>query len=197
MSFIEITILSLAVLVATSIIWFTLRTGISPMLTWPKARRAMFAQLEQSTQGPFVDLGSGWGTLVIALAKKYPQQQVVGYELSIFPWLVSTLRKHFLGLHNLKIYRQDFRFAQLSEAKVLFCYLFPAGMQAVLTKINHELNQDLLVVSNTFALADNKPVKVIRLTDLYRTPIYVYFLPRRQGAVQTLEEPDRAAVGRE
>ena len=50
-----------------------------------------------------------WGTLVIAIARKYPNKQVIGYELSWLPWLVSVILKYSLRLDNLTIHRKDFR----------------------------------------------------------------------------------------
>jgi hypothetical protein len=121
-----------------------------------------------------IDLGSGWGTLVVALACKHPHHQVIGYELSWFPWLVSIIRKYSLRLDNLTIYRKDFTKADLSHASILFCYLFPGGMVALHEKLKRELFNEIRIVSNTFALPSCQPVKVTRLQDVYHTPIYVY-----------------------
>jgi 16S rRNA A1518/A1519 N6-dimethyltransferase RsmA/KsgA/DIM1 with predicted DNA glycosylase/AP lyase activity len=159
---------------ALSIVWGTLQTGISPVMSSSKACHAMLASIDQSVEGPLIDLGSGWGTLVIAVARKYPDQQVIGYELSWFPWLVSVIRKYCLGLDKLTLYRKDFRTADLSKAGVLFCYLFPEGMVALQDKLERERLTGALIVSNTFALPSCKPLKAIRLSDAYQTPIYVY-----------------------
>lgn len=73
------------IFVLLSIVWSTLRTGISPTKSSGKASRAMLNLVDDCVvDGPIVDLGSGWGTLVIPLARKYPNQQVIGYELSFF-----------------------------------------------------------------------------------------------------------------
>jgi 16S rRNA A1518/A1519 N6-dimethyltransferase RsmA/KsgA/DIM1 with predicted DNA glycosylase/AP lyase activity len=136
----------------------------------------MLASIDRPVNGPLIDLGSGWGTLVIALARKYPHHQVIGYELSWLPWLISIVRKYSLHLENLTLYRKDFQQAELGNSSNLFCYLSPEGMLSLQEKLKRELSNEILVVSNTFALSLHQPTKVIRLKDVYQTPIYVYSL---------------------
>jgi len=170
----EISLLLLLFLIALSIVLGTLRSGISPMMSSSKACQTMLNLSERAESGTLVDLGSGWGTLVIATARKYPEQQVIGYELSWFPWLFSIIRKYSLGLGNLTIYRSNFKHADLNNASVLFCYLFPAGMSALGEKLERELSTKTIIVSNTFALPSCLPIEIITLNDFYQTPIYLY-----------------------
>ena len=174
MVLLNLMLLVFVLLAVMSIVWTTLQTGISPMMSSGMACQAMLASIDRPANGPLIDLGSGWGTLVIALARKYPRQQVIGYELSWFPWLVSIILKYSLRLNNLTLYRKDFKKAELSNASILFCYLFPGGMVALHEKLKRELSNEILIVSNTFALPSCQPTKVIRLKDIYQTPIYVY-----------------------
>ncbi|MGB1292851.1 MAG: methyltransferase [Pseudoalteromonas sp.] len=174
MDFIAITLFFIILLIALSIVWSTLKTGISPMMSSTQARQTMLAEISTDEKGTLIDLGSGWGTLVIAVAKKYPNKQVVGYEVSWFPWLVSIIFKYSMGLNNLRLYRKDFKNADLSGAATLVCYLFPGAMVALEDKLKHDMAKSITIVSNTFALPSYKPVKVIKLKDFYKTPIYVY-----------------------
>ena len=101
MLFIELTFFLFALITIVSIVGTTLKTGIPPMKSSGKACQAMLASIDDPVEGPLIDLGSGWGTLAIAMAQKYPHRQVLGYELSWLPWLVSIVRKHSSGLENL------------------------------------------------------------------------------------------------
>ena len=168
-----IAVAALLLAIAT-IAWTTVRVGISPMPSSARARKEMLRATENSGKGPIIDLGSGWGTLVIPLARKYPEREIIGYELSPVPWLVSRLLKYALNLENLSLYRQDFLNANLSGAAVLVCYLYPGGMAALQKKLQQEAGGEMRVISNTFALPDLPPAKVTRLNDLYKTPIYIY-----------------------
>ena len=169
------TILIACLLVAgISIVLATMKTGISPSPSSGRTVRAIVAAVEKTGAGPMVDLGSGWGTLVTALAKRYPDRQVIGYELSFVPWLFSSIRKSLSGLDNLTFYRRDFLNADLPDASVLTCYLFPGGMVSLEEKLERDNIRDVLIVSSTFALPSSEPVKVIRVKDMYSTPVYLY-----------------------
>ena len=91
MLIIEIILIACITFAGISIVLTSMKTGISPSPSSGKAVRAMLAAIEDSGTGPIVDLGSGWGTLVIALAGKYPNRQVVGYELSLVLKLLEKL----------------------------------------------------------------------------------------------------------
>lgn len=170
-----VTILLIIVfLIVISIVWSTLITGISPMMSSTKACQSMLAEIDAHETGSLIDLGSGWGTLVIAVAKKHPNKQVIGYELSWLPWMVSIIFKYSLRLDNLTLYRKDFNHADLSTASTLVCYLFPGGMVTLKEKLTDEVFNNVTIVSNTFALPLCEPTHVIRLSDFYQTPIYVY-----------------------
>ena len=91
----------------------------------------MMKFVDETGTGSIIDLGSGWGNFVIRIAKRNPQRQIVGYELSLLPWLTSTLLKKVLGIKNLTLHRQNFYNANLSGASVLVCYLYPEAMDRI------------------------------------------------------------------
>ncbi len=170
----EIVILICVFFTAISIVIGSMKTGIPPMPTSGRVCRAMMSFAENSGTGPLIDLGSGWGTIVIALARKYPDRQIIGYELSLVPWFVSLALKHILRLNNLELYRQNFLEADLSNASVLLCYLFPAVMASLQEKLELEATNEMLIVSNTFALPSWKPVRVKKINDMHGSLIYQY-----------------------
>ncbi len=170
----EIILIACLLIAAVSIVLTSMKTGISPSPSSGRTVRAVVAAAEHSGAGPVVDLGSGWGTLVAALAKKYPHRQVVGYELSFVPWLFSLIRKSVSQLNNLTLHRKDFLDADLSDASVLTCYLFPGGMVSLKDKLERDNVREVLIVSSTFALPSSTPIKVIQVQDMYRTPVYLY-----------------------
>jgi len=174
MLIIEIILIAGILIAGISIVLTSMKTGISPSPSSGKTLRAIVAATENSGTGPIVDLGSGWGTLVIALAGKYPHRQVAGYEVSFIPWLFSSIRKSLSGLDNLTIYRKDFLNAALSDASVLTCYLFPGGMVSLKDKLERDNMRQVLIVSSTFALPSSEPIKVVQVKDIYRTPVYLY-----------------------
>ena len=192
MSVLEITLFVIIILIGLSIglsiVWSTFTLGISPMPSSKQARQAMLVLLDETLitarsathikkeVGPIYELGSGWGGLLISLAKKYPQRNIIAFELSIMPWLITIIRVKVLGLKNVTVYRQDFLNADLTEAAVILCYLFPRGMIALEAKIKLSAENTRLeyLISNNFSLLSHQAIKTIQLNDLYKSPVYLY-----------------------
>jgi len=176
----EIALLVLTIFTGGSIVWSTLFLGISPMPSSKKARQAIVQLSYEAGTGPIFELGSGWGNLLIPLAIKHPQRKIVGYELSFMPWLTTVILKKILGFKNIQLYRKNFLHADLTSASVIICYLFPGGMQNIENKLrtgngNGNGNGNLeYLISNNFSLPLHKPVKIIQLNDLYKSPVYLY-----------------------
>ena len=129
---------------------------------------------DETGTGAIIDLGSGWGSFVIRVAKRNPHRKVVGYELSLLPWLTSTLLKKVFSLKNLSLYRQNFYHADLPAASVLVCYLYPEAMSKIKNKLRLEQPKIDFLISNNFALPSWQYYKVIPLDDFYKSPIYLY-----------------------
>jgi trans-aconitate methyltransferase len=179
-SALDITVLLAVVAAALSIVGSTIRAGISPM---PSSARAVRAVLEllPDERGSVADLGSGWGTLTTALARAWPGVAVVGYELSPVPWLFSVIRAR-LFTPQVRLHRGDFMRAELGTATVVVCYLYPGGMTRLKGKLLAELRPNTVVISNTFALPDWTPERVVTLGDLHQTKVYRYRVPSASAA---------------
>ncbi len=178
MTVFETALLVLTILMSVSIVWYTLILGISPMPSTKPARQAMLQLSVDTGSGPIYELGSGWGHLLIPLARQYPTRKIIGYELSLLPWLVTLILKRVLGLNNIQVRRQNFLKADLTNASVILCYLFPEGMEKLQSKLQLRLKSGSLeyLISNNFSLPLYKPVKIITLNDLYQSPVYLYKL---------------------
>lgn len=176
MPILEIILITAVFIVGASIIFSTVKVGISPMPSSRKAYQAILALADETGTGSIYDLGSGWGNLVIRLARKYPDRQVVAYEISFFPWLTTMFLKRVFNLNNLTLHREDFLKADLSNASVVICYLFPVVMAEIKTKLIHSHSNLDFIISNNFALPSYQATKVIQLTDFYKSPVYLYHI---------------------
>lgn len=159
------------VLLAFSIVYWTLRLGISPMPTGSKTKKCLLDALPSECTGKIVELGSGWGNLAWSLAKKYPHATVVGYEMSPIPYFVSKLCLHAPNLH---FERRDFFDVSLEDATLVVCYLYPKAMQRLKDKFERELVAAAIVASHTFAIPGWDPTKTLRVDDMYKTFVYFY-----------------------
>jgi Methyltransferase small domain len=160
--------------IGISLVVWSIKNGISPMPTSPKVKAGMFSLLPADFRGKIYELGSGWGTLAIPLAKKFPLCQIVGFETSPIPFWVSKLWVKAVGFSNVTLQRRDFFSVDLSDASLVVCYLYPGAMNRLKAKFERELKPGTLVVSNTFAVPGWAFEKVLEVDDLYRTKIYFY-----------------------
>jgi hypothetical protein len=165
-----------------SIVYFTLRLGISPMPSNSKAVEAMVRTVsgllhaadEASQSGITLhECGAGFGTLAFALADAFPSTAVVAYERSWVPLMVSRVRQVIKRRPNLTFEQRDFLSVRFGQADILTCFLFTGGMQRLKNKLFSEASQ-VKVVSQTFAFRGMAAEQELTLDDFHRTRIYVY-----------------------
>lgn len=156
------------------IVGWSLKNGIGPMPTSPKAKRILLDNLPNHRRGIIFELGSGWGTLAFPLAQKYPNCTIVAYENSPIPYFISKIRLSFSRHKNLHIKRQDFYHASFENATMIICYLYPGAMQRLKRKLGNELMQGTFVISNTFSIPGWQTYKILEVRDMYHSKIYMY-----------------------
>jgi hypothetical protein len=194
---VELALIAALLAAAVSILAGTLRTGISPMPTLPAVRRTLLAALPppDALRGSVLELGAGWGTLALPLARRYPACAVRAWELSPLPWAVCALRARLAGLRNLAVIRADFLRAEqgarlrgeLGRAALVVCYLDSGNMARLRPLLDAGLRPGARVVSSTFAVPGWRAAAVHTAPDLQRSPVYVYEWPA--ALEETAREP--------
>lgn len=182
----------ICILLCVNMLIYSFRYSITPTPTSQKVLIDLFNMLPEMIKGEIAELGSGWGTVLLPLARHFPRCQVTGFEISPFPYLVSKIIATVLGVSHLIILRQDFFQISLSRFSLVVCYLYPGAMKKLKIKFENELNPDSYVLSHTFAIPDWKPLNMIRSDDLYKTPIYLYQVKTAfLGGQQLKESPEK------
>jgi trans-aconitate methyltransferase len=171
-----ILIISLVVMVLMmSVIWGLIVTGGVPFIsTNKKDFHDILSAVELQSGETIYDLGCGKAHLLAYGAKKFGAKGV-GYELSLWPYLWSKFNI-YKDKVDVKVYRQNFFTADLSEANVVFCYLFPEVMAKLEGKFASELKPGSRVVSHGFKLPNKTPDKEVITHDdnVELGKIYVY-----------------------
>lgn len=190
-------LLAFTLLTAVSVIYHGWRNGITPM---PSSRRAAVLMVRcaaeevarlNSEHRPgqavavarkpiyIIEAGSGWGGVAIALARRIPEAQVVGYENSPLPFLFSACRARLNGCSRVRFRFGDYRKADLSHADIIVAYLFPKGMCDLAQLIESESTKRKppTIISNTFALPGLQPNRKVQSGDTSLSPVYVYRSP--------------------
>ena len=119
-----------------------------------------------------VDIGCGDGRVLRQVHRKYAVS-AVGYELNVLAYLKAKIL--CLGRKNIQIKWRNFWTVDLSNADVVFCYLFPDVMRDLAAKLESDLKPGAVVVSCNFHLPGWSPERVLRPgNSLHNDPIYVY-----------------------
>lgn len=153
----------LLVLVACAVagfIFFSMIVGQlkgAPFVPSKPKRIAAMIELADIKKGDRVcDLGSGNGAVLFAAARR----GAVGIGVEFNPFLVwfSRLRAQWMGLGDkVSFVRQNLHTYPLSDADVVFLYLWPSTITALREKLMRELKPGARVISNAFAIPEWKP----------------------------------------
>jgi SAM-dependent methyltransferase len=156
----------------------------APIPTSPDTRRRMIEAIRKlrpadRTGGLIFDPGAGFGSLALALARAFPDCEVVGIDLQPLPLWVAKLRAKVLGLRNVTFRRGDLFEQDYRGANVIACYLYSNLMERLYAKWNAELPDGCVVVSNLYPMSHWQSFPVIRARGWTFVPraIYAYRLP--------------------
>jgi tRNA A58 N-methylase Trm61 len=161
------------VFVLVSVLYWSLRLGVSPMFTSPKVAKKVGDVVASSYCTKVGELGSGWGSLALYLAHRCPEKEVVGYEYSPIPYGVSVFLQKAFWVPNLHLVRRDFLKRTFEEGEVVVTYLYPEGVQA-LHEVLCKSNTSVTLISVAFAVDHVKPRSVCIAEDMFETPVYMY-----------------------
>ncbi len=118
-----------------------------------------------------VDLGSGYGHLVIDLAKTFKNAEITGVELLWLPYLFSRISaKRFKKTRIIKddLYKHD-----LSDYNAIVFFL--RKDHHVDDKVKNEVKPGAIIVSNNFPLKNYQPKEVKEISDIFaKRTIYFY-----------------------
>ena len=119
-----------------------------------------------------VDLGCGDGRMLRAFTQRFGVN-AIGYEINPLAYFKARIKS--LGTRRIRIRWQNFWMANLSEADVIVCYLFPDVMSKLTAKLRSELHPGTIIVSCNFALPGFVPQNIIYpKSSRHSDPIYFY-----------------------
>lgn len=118
-----------------------------------------------------MDLGSGWGTLLLPLAKRFPQHRFIGVERSFLPYIVSALRGH--NLPNLHFEHSDIFQTDFKRGDIIFCFLMQKLMNDLTPVLRENIKPGTYVYSCRFTCPGWEPERTVSLGSAYKT-FYIY-----------------------
>jgi len=119
------------------------------------------------------DLGCGDGRFLIEAAKQY-KVKAIGFEINPWAFVLGRIRV-LLQRANVSIRFQNFWKADLSDADIVFFYLFPDVIEKLKEKLSAELKGEAKVISCNFEVPGWKAEKILRAShSIHTDPIFIY-----------------------
>lgn len=150
---------------------------ISPTPSLPAIRQKAIAMLAEITDRKGVyniaDLGSGWGGMLMKLARAYPCSRVTGYEISPFPFLFSRVVSLFF-LNRMNVSQQDFWSRDWAGFDIIFCYLSRYHMDRLKENAS-KLQSGAIIISCSFPIEGWEPKRMESVPVFgMQIPIFLY-----------------------
>lgn len=139
--------------------------------TWQHDTKRAVGLLALQPGDRFYELGSGIGTLCIAVAKN-PDVKVIGVELSLAQWLVSKFRQFLSRTPNINYRLGNLLNTDLSDADAVYFFLMPEVYEKLRPKLERELRPGAKVISYVWPVPAWEPDKVDK-SEGYPT-LYLY-----------------------
>ena len=153
----------------------TFSTRVPLYLAGPKVRAALLGVLPPpGAPLRFVDLGSGLGGVVLALARARPDGAFSGVELAPLPALIARLRVALGGPPNVSLRRGSLWSVPLADADVVYVFLSPVPMPELWAKARREMREGALLVSNTFVVPGVPADRIIEVGDARGSRLHVW-----------------------
>lgn len=147
-------------LLLLALYWSTFRTQVPYYPSGRAVRKAVAGLLPPGGKARAIDIGSGFGGLVLELARMRPDAQVEGIELAPLPWLASRVRAAVARSHA-RFYRGDYEHLDFGRYDLVFAYLSPAAMEGLWHKASREMKPGSVLASYEFTIAQRAPDAVI------------------------------------
>ena len=161
----------------------TFWTGVPYYPTSKVAYTEILALLPADKPFRFIDLGCGFGPLLLFLAKSRPLGNFVGSEISLLPFLLAWLRTKLIARSRISIVYRSFWEISLADFDVVYAFLAPGPMERLWGKASGEMRPGAIFITNTFVVPA-KPQKVIELGDERGCVLYIHEMERSASSVK-------------
>lgn len=150
-----------------------LKDRVPLYLTNDTTHQALVALAQTYQVRSLLDLGSGLGGVVRALARAGVDAK--GVEYSPLLALLSNAWCRWRG--EGQVSQGDMWQAELSQVDMVYVFLSPVPMTRLWQKACAEMKSGSLLVSNSFAIEGVDPLEVWELSDKRQTQLFIYQIP--------------------
>ena len=152
--------------------WNTFRTRVPLYLSSARACERLAQLLPVDADARILDLGCGFGGVVLALRRLRPKLAITGLELAPLPSWLAQIRLR--GDANSTVARRDFWQEDFAGYDVVYAFLSPEPMERLWDKARTQMRPGSLFISNSFIVPGVKPDLTLPLTAGGMRALYVW-----------------------
>ena len=152
--------------------WSTYRTQVPLYLTSGAGCKVVAEILEREKGTTFLDLGSGSGSVLAHIARRFPAISCEGVELAPLPFWISRLR--LAWRKNCSVNWKDYWSLDLSRYDVVYAFLSPVPMNALWEKVRREMRPGTLFISNSFPVVGVVPKEILVVPGPIKRKLYLW-----------------------
>ena len=166
--------LALVLLMVISIPTVMAMINGAPYVPTPMERVKKMVALAKIKKGQRVyDLGCGDGRFVYIAANQYGAK-ATGIELSPMVYLLAKVRQ-WIWRSRAEIKFGNFKFHDISDAEVIFCYLLPETLKKIQPDLDKQLRPGVKICSYAFTIPNWKLIgEENRDATKNLAPVYIY-----------------------
>ena len=154
------------------VFWSTYRTRVPLYLSSERACERLAQLIPLDASARFLDLGCGFGGVMLALRRLRPKLQIAGLEVAPLPsWLA---RMRLRGDACSAVHRKDFWEEDFSGYDVVYAFLSPEPMERLWRKARAQMRPGALFISNSFVVPDVAPDLTLPLSHGGTRALYVW-----------------------
>lgn len=115
---------------------------------------------EHKTAKNFYDLGCARGALAVSVKRKFPALSICAIDNNPIRIFFAKIRA-FIFHQNIKFLRKNIFDVDLSDADIIYAYLWCDLMPPLEKKLQNELKRGAVIITNTSNFPNWKPIKKV------------------------------------
>jgi len=135
----------------------------------------LLAELPPDRPFRFVDIGCGFGDLLIFLARHRSNGHFIGVELGLLPYIIARTRAYTTPNKNIEITCRDMWSFSVAECDFVYTFLSPAAMERIWSKLSREMSPGSTFITNSFPVPA-EPSETIQVRDERSSTLYIHRL---------------------
>lgn len=136
---------------------------------------AILSLLPEKKEFSFIDLGCGFGDLLLFLSRERTAARFLGAEIGPLPYLVAKTRTALTSKNRVGILFQSFWRISLSDYDFVYAFLSPEPMEKLWEKVQKEMKPGTIFLTNSFEVP-SQATRILEVDDKRKTKLFVHLI---------------------